>query len=260
MIPLTHDADFALPPRPARPGRILLFVAMHAEAQPIADALALTNAGANASGMIGWDGARGAIKVAMVAAGRDPLLGIDRIGPVSAAWTLATALAAHTPDLVVNIGTAGGFQSQGLAVMDLVVGSCSQFHDARVALPGFDRAARAHTRLSLDGRACSALASALGARHGPVSTGSSLDATPTEMAWFQSNGIMAKDMELAALASVCRVHATPLIALKGITDLVDHPEPTAEAFTNNLAATTARLAAAAPLLIDWISGITVAGR
>ena len=251
---LTDDADFALAPLPTRTGRLLLFVAMQAEAEPVAAALALKSVGPDASGMSVWEGKRAATVVTLVTAGRDPLLGVDRIGPVSAAWTLTTALVAQRPDLVVNIGSAGGFQSRGLAVMDLVVGSCSQFHDARVALPGFDRAARAHTRLSLDGRACSELASALGARHGPVTTGSSLDATPAELAWFQASTVMAKDMELAALASVCRAHATPLVALKGITDLVDHSEPTAEAFTRNLAATTARLAIAAPTMIDWLIG------
>jgi nucleoside phosphorylase len=77
-----------------------------------------------------------------------------------------------------------------------------------------------------------------------VSTGSSLDATEDEHAHFAATRALAKDMELAALAVVCRVHGVPLAAIKGVTDLVDHHEPTQDAFLRNLARTSARVAAA----------------
>jgi nucleoside phosphorylase len=56
-------------------------------------------------------------------------------------------------------------------------------------------------------------------------------------------------MELAALALVCREHGLPLVALKGITDLVDHHEPTHEAFLRNLSRTSARVANAVGVLL-----------
>jgi nucleoside phosphorylase len=61
-------------------------------------------------------------------------------------------------------------------------------------------------------------------------------------------------MELAALAAVCATERIPLVALKGITDLVDRHEPAHEAFVRNLARTCARLADAAPALLRALVG------
>jgi nucleoside phosphorylase len=233
-------ADFALAPLPAAVRRVLFFVAMEHEAAPIADALGLARAGDARVGRIAG------AEIVLLTPGIDPATQVDRIGPVHASTALTRALVhAREPfDLVVNAGTAGGFESQGQRIADLVVARDTLFHDARVAIDGFDRVARAHTRLSADESLLARLAAALDARAGLVSTGSSLDATADELAAFARSGALAKEMELAALAVACRVHAVPLVALKGITDLVDHHEPTHEAFLRNLERTAARVAAA----------------
>jgi nucleoside phosphorylase len=73
--------------------------------------------------------------------------------------------------------------------------------------------------------------------------------TTDELAHFARTRTLAKDMELAALAAVCNAERIPLVALKGVTDLVDHHEPAAEAFVRNLKRTCERLAeATVPLL------------
>ena len=147
------------------------------------------------------------------------------------------------------MGTAGGFAAQGLGIADFVLARDTMFHDARVALAGFDAVARAHTRLSPQDAELDALAEAISARVGLVSSGSSLDATSDELAQFARLRTLAKDMELAALAAVCATEHVPLIALKGVTDLVDQHEPAHEAFVRNLARTSGRLADAAPTLL-----------
>jgi nucleoside phosphorylase len=124
------------------------------------------------------------------------------------------------------------------------------FHDARVALAGFDAVARAHTRLSPQDAELDALAEAISARVGLVSSGSSLDATADELAQFARLRTLAKDMELAALAAVCATEQVPLIALKGVTDLVDRHEPAHEAFVRNFNRTSARIAQAAPAFFE----------
>jgi len=238
-------ADFALPPLPTDARRVLVFVAMESEATPIADALRLARAdGARVGGMAGAE-------IVLVTPGIDPATQVDRIGPVHAAVALSRALlATQEPfDLVVNAGTAGGFEAQGQRIADLVVARDTMFHDARVAIDGFDRTARAHTRLSADESMLARMAAALDARVGLVSTGSSLDATGDELAFFARHGALAKEMELAALALACREHGLPLVALKGITDLVDHHEPTHEAFLRNLSRTSARVANAIGVLL-----------
>ena len=248
-------ADFTLPPLPAAARRILVFVAMEHEAAPIAAALGLSRAGNARVGRVAD------AEVVLVTPGVDPGTQVDRIGPVHAAASLTRALVqARAPfDLVVNAGTAGGFEAQGQRVADLVVARDTMFHDARVAIGGFDRVARAHTRLSADETLLARLAATLDARAGLVSTGSSLDATAGELAHFAASGALAKEMELAALAVVCRVHAVPLVALKGVTDLVDHHEPAHEAFLRNLDRTATRVAAAAGPLLETLAGRAPAG-
>jgi len=242
------EADFALPALASAPRRVLFFVAMESEAAPIADALGLAREGDARTGRVA--GAR----VTLVTPGADPAAGADRIGPVHAATALTRALAAAREpfDLVVNAGTAGGFESQGQQIADIVVARDTMFHDARVAIDGFDRVARAHTRLSASDATLARVAASLDARTGLVSTGASLDATADELAHFARSGALAKDMELAALAVVCRLHGTPLVAIKGITDLVDHHEATQDAFLRNLARTAARVAAASGPLLESV--------
>ena len=241
-------ADFALPPLPASPRRVLLFVAMEHEAAPIVAALGLSRRER------GFTGRVAGADVTLITPGIDPATEIDRIGPVHASAALTRALL-HAPepyDLVMNAGTAGGFEAKGQRIADLVVARETMFHDARIALDGFDRVARAHTRLSADDMALALLAAALDARAGLVSTGSSLDATADELALFARSDALAKEMELAALAVVCRMHDMPLIAVKGITDLVDHHEPTHEAFLRNLDRTAARIAAASGPFLETV--------
>lgn len=241
-------ADFALPPLPTAARRVLFFVAMEHEAAPIASALGLARSGAARVGRVAG------AEVTLVTPGADPASNIDHIGPVHASVALTRALAqAHDPfDLVVNAGTAGGFEAHGQRIADLVIARDTMFHDARVAIDGFDRVARAHTRLSADEATIARVAAALDARAGLVSTGSSLDATPDELALFARSGALAKEMELAALAVACRLHGLPLVALKGVTDLVDHHEPTHAAFLRNLERTCARIAAACGPLLETI--------
>ena len=236
----THE----LPPLPARPSRVLLCVAMRDEAAPIARALGFER-----------DRCRvGDAEIELVVPGSDPTTGVDRIGPVHAAWALTRAIAVRKPDLVVNMGTSGGFAAQGLDIADLVLARDTMFHDARVALGGFDAVARAHARLSASDAELDGVASELAARVGLVSSGSSLDATADELALFTRMRTLAKDMELAALAAVCATERIPLVALKGVTDLVDRHEPAHEAFVRNLARTSGRLADAAPTLLRALVG------
>lgn len=236
---------FTLPPVPARVRHVLLFVAMRGEAAPIAQALGATGGRARV----------GEAEIEILVPGVDPVLGVDRLGPVHAAAALARAFAAGRPDLVVNMGTCGGFEAHGQRIADLVVVRDTLFHDARVALDGYDRLARAHTRLSPSDAQLDALGARLapGVHIGLASTGASLDATTDELALFLRTRALAKDMELAALAVACREAQVPLAALKGVTDLVDHHEPTHEAFLRNLKTTSDRVAAAAGEFIAMLS-------
>lgn len=58
------------------------------------------------------------------------------VGPVEAAAATARALALASPQLVVNVGLAGG---RRLAPLTLVVGTEAIYHDLRVGIPVVDR-------------------------------------------------------------------------------------------------------------------------
>jgi len=61
---------------------------------------------------------------------------------------------------------------------------------------------------------------------GVVSTGNSLDCSPTDEPILKANDAAVKDMEGAAIAYTAQLMATPLIAIKSVTDIVDGEHPT----------------------------------
>ena len=148
------------------------------------------------------------VDVVLVTNGTAPRTGVDCIGSTAAALATQVALD-HTrtglgrrPDLVLTVGTAGGWNRAG------------------ADLPAADL--RAH-------------ADALGCRRGVVTTGDSLDESPEDAARIRASGAEVKEMEAAAVAWIGSLHDVPVGAVKAITDLVDSPVATAEQFSANLA-------------------------
>ena len=58
--------------------------------------------------------------------------------------------------------------------------------------------------------------------------------TAEEEAFFRAENVSCKEMEAAAIAGLSRDLGIPFLAVKAVTDLIDHPEPEAEAFQRNL--------------------------
>ena len=236
------------------PCDILLHVAMLSEARPLIDRFGLHEA-SPLDGSIPahvWRRAHGG-PVALAVHGIDPEHACDRIGTETATLVAHLAIRSLRPKLVINAGTCGGFESRGASIGAIYVPSRYLFHDQRVDLPRFRDFARgfidADASLTEGGtsapagdrRSAAAVAAAVGAQRGTLATGSSLDATPADMVLFSREGVVAKDMEGAAIARVCRDLRTPLVAVKAVTDMVDHHADTAAQFTRNLACATDRL-------------------
>ena len=85
------------------------------------------------------------------------------------------------------------------------------------------------------------LARALGLKEGIVTTGNSLDESLDDGRAIIASGATVKDMEAASIAWMAELLGVPMLAVKAITDLVDHPTATAEQFTVNFANATQRL-------------------
>ena len=79
-----------------------------------------------------------------------------------------------------------------------------------------------------------------------------VDATADELAFFERERVVAKDMEATAIASVARDWSIPFLAVKTVTDLVDHPEPSHEQFLRNLSSSCEHLTDLLSELIHFI--------
>ncbi|MEM8706037.1 MAG: 5'-methylthioadenosine nucleosidase [Actinomycetota bacterium] len=222
---------------------IAIVMAMDAEAAPLRTALA-----AEPVPTPGWAVAlptriarasASGVDVVLAVNGQDPATGVDCIGSTAAALTTQVVLdtcrvdAGRTPDLLLSVGTAGGWSRCGAAIGDVYL-AWDRFvcHDRRIDLPGFD----AFGRADLPAADLRSHAEPLGCRLGVVTTGDSLDESPEDAARIVASGAEVKEMEAAAVAWVASLHGVPVSAVKAITDLVDSPVATAEQFTQNLAA------------------------
>lgn len=170
--------------------------------------------------------------------GAHPRFGVDSIGSVAASLLTNTLIDRYQPRLLINAGTAGGFEARGGAVGDVYLGTgAAVFHDRRIQLAGFDAMGPGHYPLQGD----AAFAQRVGLKHGVVSSGDSLDCTPEDARQLAALGASVKEMEAAAVGWVCERRGVPLMLVKAITDLVDHHESTAEQFTRNAALAVQRL-------------------
>ena len=195
-------------------------------------------------------GEPGSLEIAVGFAGADPELGVDRIRTIAAA--LAGYKLCHRvgPDLLVNAGTCGGFQARGGEVGSVYVADHEiLFHDHRVPIAGWDRFGEGR----IPARATDAVIQAVGGVRGVVSTGDSFTPCAEELAFFYREGVHAKEMEAAAVARLARDLGMPFLAIKAVTDLVDHTEPEQEAFSRNLHRVSAELQARLMRLVEWLA-------
>lgn len=230
--------------------RPLLIIAMEAEAAPVRDALGMDGPGSALHPAFPariWTNER----AALATNGIDPRFGVDSIASQPAITTALHAIEATEPDIVVSAGTAGGFAARGGVIGTTYLASRCLFHDRRVALPGFDRYGDGDYPVADLGE----VAARAGFELGPVSTGNALDAPAGDLQRMNATDTVAKDMEAAAVAWTCERLGVPFTALKVVTDLVDHPEETAEQFVRNLEHATARLAAACVRLVGELNSL-----
>jgi len=220
--------------------RVVIVMAMEAEAAPLRDALGAQplEAPAWASGLpcrlSHAPRSERRPDVVLAVNGTDPIYGVDAVGSTAAALTTHVALNLDRPrpDLVLSVGTAGGWLRSGAGIGDAFLAwphfAC---HDRRIPLPGFDVMGDSE----LPAADLRSHASALGCRLGIVTSGDSFDESPADRERILANGAEVKEMEAAAVAWVGRLHDVPTGALKTITDLVDSPVAAEAQFVENLA-------------------------
>ncbi|KAG6548077.1 hypothetical protein Mapa_010511 [Marchantia paleacea] len=210
------------------------FLALQAEAAPLVADLRLVQDSQEVfpEGVpwVKYSGTYEGLNVHIVTPGKDGIYGVDPVGTVPASLLTFTCIQVLKPDLIINCGTAGGFQAKGAAIADVYLISETAFHDRRNSIPGY----REYGVGALEATPVPKLLSALQLKTGVLTTGDSLDHVPEDDVIMKANDATVKDMEGAAIAYVADLLSVPLIVLKGVTDIVDSPAATDEEFLANL--------------------------
>ncbi|KAL2644545.1 hypothetical protein R1flu_012132 [Riccia fluitans] len=245
-------------PLPATPvNTILLVVALQTEAAPLVKDLKLEE---DTSGLfpagVPWTKFSGEYKgmtVHLVTPGKDPIHGVDSVCTVPSSLLTFSCIQLLKPDLIINCGTAGGFQAKGAAIADVYLISETSFHDRRNTIPGYVE----YGIGALEATPVAKLLSHLSLKEGVLTTGDSLDHVPEDDIIMKNNNATVKDMEGAAIAYVANMLSTPLIIIKGVTDIVDSPAPTDEEFLRNLHQAAHAVQAVVCDALDFLSSKTL---
>ena len=185
--------------------------------------------------------------------GVDPEYQVDLVGTEPAVLTTMHVIEHWQPDVVMSAGTAGGWSRSAAQIGDVFVAWPHVVrHDRRIGIEGFRDYGIGWHRVWAHSEE---LALHLNARKGVVTTSNSLDESDTDREWILALDGEVKEMEAAAVAWVCGLSGTPFVGIKTITDLVDHPTPTAEQFLANLSEASRQLAWAVPACIDHLVAV-----
>jgi len=232
--------------------RVAIVMAMRAEGMPLVDRLGLVEVDGPDRLPVRWfDGRVGGLDVRVALNGVDVRHGVDLIATQPATLNAYVTATSFSPDLLVTAGTAGGWLAKGAEIGDVYLsGSPLVFHDRRVPLPGFED--YGHGRYPVIDIA--GAAERLRLKTGVVSTSNSLDGPEPDASIMAAHDADVKEMEAAAIGWVAETMGVPLVAVKAITDHVDHGAETAEQFTANLALATDRLVDAVVRLLEDADG------
>lgn len=158
--------------------------------------------------------------------------GTDLVGCEAASVATTVAIQRIQPDLVINSGTCGGWESKGAEIGKVYIADGVMFHDRRV--PGDDKWGTQALGNYPVWEGCNSIASKLNLPMGKVTTGSSLDLLAIDQEIIDRNNGSLKDMEGAAVAFVCSLYNVPIMFVKSVTDLCDDTADTYETFIKNL--------------------------
>jgi 5'-methylthioadenosine nucleosidase len=213
--------------------KVFIQFAMRLEAKPALEQLRATKISPEWTGKLPFEifeaGLAG-LQLVIGVAGVDPIHDFDSIGSVPAAVLAQLAVMNFKPDLVVNAGTCGGFQSKEHAIGDVLIGTdYVAFHHRRSSIDSM----RAYGMGKYPVCDSSELRKRLGLSGGIVTSGDALDCSREDEEYIAANGGTLKEMEAAAIGWVCMFSKTPLLPLKSITDWVDHPADTGQQFMAN---------------------------
>ncbi|QIA64116.1 5'-methylthioadenosine/S-adenosylhomocysteine nucleosidase [Vibrio astriarenae] len=166
--------------------------------------------------------------------GVDVVLLQSGIGKVAAAVGTAILLDEYQPDVVINTGSAGGFDST-LNLGDVVISTEVRHHDADVTAFGYEigQMAGQPAAFKSDEKLMTIAEQALEqmedkhAVRGLICTGDAFVCTPERQAFIRTHfpSVIAVEMEAAAIAQACHQFNTPFVVVRAISDVADKESP-----------------------------------
>ncbi|UTW43432.1 5'-methylthioadenosine/adenosylhomocysteine nucleosidase [bacterium SCSIO 12844] len=150
------------------------------------------------------------------------------IGKVNAAVTTSTMLYQYKPDLVINIGSAGGI-GKNINISDIIIATELSYHDVDVTAFGYKKGQipnmpeyyQPDTKLV---ETIKNLNHSLPIKFGMIVSGDSFINSNIAIQHIQSNFpyALALDMESAAIAQVCHKFNTSFMITRVISDHADN--------------------------------------
>lgn len=166
--------------------------------------------------------------------GVDVVLLQSGIGKVAAAVGTTVLLNEYQPDLVINTGSAGGFDST-LNLGDVVISTEVRHHDADVTAFGYEMGQMAQQPAAfladkkLIDVAEKALAQMEGkhAVRGLICTGDAFVCTAERQTFIRQHfpSVIAVEMEASAIAQTCHQFKVPFVVVRAISDVADKESP-----------------------------------
>lgn len=155
------------------------------------------------------------------------------IGKVNATLAAQHVIDQFEVDLVINTGSAGGI-AQGAAIGDFVIADRVCHHDIDISPIGFAYGElpqlpvyyKTHSSFSKKLLTiCQQMA--LKAHTGPIATGDSFVYQDTQLATIKQrfDGVIACEMEAAAVAQVCHLYQKDFIMIRNLSDMADEHAP-----------------------------------
>lgn len=208
--------------------RILLIMAMEAEAKPVISNLRLKPSEKKIDNYPChlYKGELNKHELLLVVNGTYPTEPkVSLIGTDAGSLSCFLGINLFKPDLVINLGTAGGKLKSGMKIGDTILANTVYFHDRRVGIPGYSERALGSFQ-SWDRSA--ELAEKIGSKYHHISTGNSFELNKLDEEKINFLQSEAKEMEAAAIAWSASLLGVPFLALKSITDFIDVDEHSSE--------------------------------
>lgn len=168
--------------------------------------------------MKAYSGSYDKLNIYLILNGTDPAYKVENIGSQPATLSTYLGIKEFHPDLIMNIGTAGGFSRKHANVGDVYISNKISFYDRRLHSPDY----KLYGKGNYSSPNTQNMAKTLKFKTGTICSGDSFEDDQTDLKVLAEQKCSVKEMEAAGVAWVAMLTKTPMFALKGITDQVGH--------------------------------------